>query len=88
MSWSINLIGKPENLIEALNKHSDVLTDKSKEEYDEVLPHMIGIIKMNYSVNAIPVMQLSANGHGYSTNGVQQHSQCHFELKPLPGSLV
>lgn len=88
MSWSINLIGKPDSLIEALNANSAKLDGNSKQEYDEVLPSMIGIIKMNYSATLPPVLQLSAAGQGYSTNGVPQHSQCSFELKPLNGILV
>jgi hypothetical protein len=62
MSWSVSFIGKPEKVIEALQKQSETLTGESKKEYDSALPHLIGLVNENFGTS-YPV-KLAASGHG------------------------
>ena len=65
MSWSVSFIGTPEKVIEALEKESTRLTDQSKKEFDFALPHLIGLIALNYGPGYFNAVKLEANGHGY-----------------------
>jgi hypothetical protein len=62
MSWSIAFIGKPEKVVEALQKQSETLNGESKKEYDSALPHLIGLVNENFGT-PYPV-KLAASGHG------------------------
>jgi len=83
MSWSINLIGKPDNLVEALEKKSVELNGKSKEEFDEVLPSLIKIIKLNYNSAGTSALRVVASGHAY-----EGHSQCSIQVESVGGIIV
>jgi hypothetical protein len=87
MSWSIGLIGKPENLVKALKAESERLKDQSKEEFDAALPHMIGLIELNVSENPVP-MKLEASGHGYIEDGKKKYQTCSCAVNPLGSVLV
>lgn len=78
MSWSVNVIGKPENIISFLEGYSTSLTGQSKEEFDEAMPSIKGLVAMNFNRNGSqPTLQLEANGHavlsdtGYGTCNVR-----------------
>lgn len=62
MSWSISFIGKPEKVVEALQKQSETLTGESKKEYDSALSHLIGLVNENFGT-PYPV-KIAASGHG------------------------
>ena len=62
MSWSVQFIGKPEKVIEALNAQSNTLSGESKAEYDNALPHLTALVGENFGLNL--AVKLSANGHG------------------------
>lgn len=80
MSWSINLIGKSENIKKELEAYGKILTGASKEEYDAALPHLNGLLSLNVNET---VLEFSANGHAYGNN-----SNCNCSVKPLSGKLV
>lgn len=82
MSWSINLIGKPENISVALDEKSKELDGKSKEEFDEALPNLKALITMNKSSWGSS-LQLIASGH---VSG--EYSSCFVEIKSFGGTLV
>jgi hypothetical protein len=65
MSWSIQFIGKPEKVVEALQKQSETMNGDSKVEYDAALPHLVGIVKENFGFDTL--LKIVASGHGYST---------------------
>ena len=65
MSWSVNYIGSPENIVKALEANSEVLSGKSKEEYDDALPHIKALVSQNHSTSYPVTLKISANGHGY-----------------------
>jgi hypothetical protein len=62
MSWSIQFIGKPEKVAEALHANSEKLSGNSKIEYDSALPHLLGLVNENFGFD-FPV-KLAASGSG------------------------
>ncbi len=67
MSWSIYSVGTPQRVIEDLNKHSQVVSGNSKEEYDKALPHLVALVGQNfgsYDSHQTPIVKFSAGGHG------------------------
>ena len=62
MSWSISFIGKPEKVVEALQKQSETLTGESKIEYDSALPHLVGLVNENFGTPYS--VKIAASGHG------------------------
>ncbi len=71
MSWSIAIIGSPENVATALTAQSEKLEGQSKVEFDSAMPHLIGLVKENFGPDN-PVVKLAANGHGYAADGEQK----------------
>lgn len=90
MSWSVTFIGKPANIVAALQKQSEQLTGQSKTEYDAALPHLVGLVQANHHVEEqyTPVLQLQANGHAYVKDEVTQYSNCQVQLTVISGTLV
>lgn len=60
MSWSVMATGTAEQVINALRNQSTILTDQSREEFDDVLPHLEAIVKQNIGGS----ITLNAYGHG------------------------
>lgn len=87
MSWSIGFIGSPEKISEALKAHSEKLTGKSKEEYDDALPHIEALVSQNRNKNYPIVLQLTASGHGY-TDANNDANSVNISITPLGGILV
>lgn len=88
MSWSVYFFGKPEKVVEALEKQSTQLTGLSKEEYDEALPHLIGLAKQNFRKEGDPMIKLNASGHGSKTGDEHTQRQCQVSLEIVYGMLV
>lgn len=80
MSWSVNLVGKADNIKEALRQESQRLTGASKEEFDEALPHMLGLLDLNHNPEHPQTLELDANGHGYFRDGAKVSSTCQVKL--------
>ena len=87
MSWSVQFIGKPENVATALEAESAKFSDQSKVEYDAALPHFVALVKENFG-NIGQVLKFSASGHGYSVNGEQKNRQCLVNIEAIYGTLV
>lgn len=87
MSWSINFIGKPENVVNALNEHSTKLDGQSKAEYDKALPHMVGLVEQNFG-NDNPMVKIAASGHGLSQDGKQTQNYLACNIERIYGILV
>jgi hypothetical protein len=87
MSWSVQFIGKPEKVVEALNENSKKMIDvQSKMEFDSALPYLIGIVKENFGFDY--AVKLTASGHGYSVNGEQKNRQLAASIEIVYGLLV
>lgn len=76
-------IGSPENVINALKDHSNKIDGKSKEEYDAVLPNIVGIVEQNYCTAYPATISVSANGH--ANDG---YSSCNVTVSQLAGQIV
>jgi hypothetical protein len=87
MSWSINFIGKPENVAAALVEQSAKMDGQSKVEYDAALPHFVALVKENFGPNP-PFVKLAASGHGFETNKEGRYRQCSVTLEFIHGTLV
>ncbi len=83
MSWSVNFIGAPENIEKALHAESSKLSGASKAEFDEAMPNIVGLLRMNFSAGASPVMHLTANGHAHD-----QYSNCAVTLCLFSGGTI
>jgi hypothetical protein len=87
MSWSITFIGKPDSIAEALQKNSDSLNGQSKLEFDSALPHLTALVKENFGPS-VPLIKISASGHGTATDGVQTQRHLSVSIEPIYGVLV
>jgi hypothetical protein len=87
MSWSIQFIGKPENIAKALEDYSGKLSGQSKVEYDSALPHLVGLVKENFGENP-PLLKLEASGHGSVVNGEQKQRNLTVNLLSFYGNFV
>jgi|GEM_PF-2231670 len=65
MSWSVEFFGKPKAVAKAISEHSENLEGQSKEEYDNALPHLVGLVAQNFSpINPEKIIRIMAHGHG------------------------
>lgn len=87
MSYSVSLIGSPEGIKRRLRQHSEVLTDQSKREFDDVLPALETIVDQNSNVESKVCLRLEAHGHAYFNGGVKQYGNCTVKVEPI-GVLV
>jgi hypothetical protein len=88
MSWSVDFIGSPDNIVAALEKESEKLTGPSKHEFDSVLPSLIRLVKQNHNKETPPVLKLTASGHADIINGEPIYSYCRANLEQVLGTLV
>jgi len=85
MSWSVNFIGKPEKVSEALMAQSAQMNGDSKVEYDAALPHLVALVNENFG-NDSPV-KLAASGHG-TAGGTNPNRYLTVTCEPIYGLLV
>ena len=93
MSWSVSLIGKPQNVASALDAHSTKLRGQCKLEFDAALPNLKGLVLENFvgadkSNYCEPVVILEASGSGCGIGGEQVHRSCIVSLKTNYCTLV
>lgn len=95
MSWSVNAIGKPEDVVTYLEAQSEKQSGQCKVEYDAALPHLIGLVRENFSVdNPNLRIKLSANGHGgtrvdsETKQTVQAYRNCAVTLETFNANFV
>lgn len=86
MSWSISFVGKPEKVAEALEAYSSNLSDYSKEEYDNALPSMKGLVLSNFGNESL--VRITANGHGMKVDGVPKQGYLDCNIEQLYTTLV
>lgn len=89
MSWSISFIGTPEKVSNALSKHSEAISGASKAEYDAALPHLKGIVDLNFNkTNPPTLIKMSASGSGIHTSEGQVQGSCKVNIEEMWGMLV
>jgi len=84
MSWNISMIGTSDKICEALDKRAEEMDDLSKEEFEQVLPHLKEIVRLNFN-HEEPVidkmlLELVASGHRYKKNGEWVFSNVQVKL--------
>ena len=95
MSWSVSLIGKPENVVKALQDESLKQQGQCKVEYDSILPHLVGIVSENFvseegaKNNYVqPMVKLDASGSGSASSTAQLQRSCTVKLEYFYSKLV
>jgi hypothetical protein len=87
MSWSVNFIGKPQNVVNALIAESNKMSGQSKEEFDAALPHIVDLVKENIGENAF--IKVDAAGHGIKDkDGIFYQKNCKVSIDYFYGNLV
>ena len=84
MSWSVQFIGKPEKVVEALTEQSEKISGESKVEYDTALPHLIALVKENFGSGY--AIKLVASGRG--SMGEKPSRQLTVSIELIYGLLV
>ena len=86
MSWSVNFLGTPNKVSEALTAQSEKLSGQSKQEFDDALPHMKALIESNVGDNKY--VKLVANGHATFTDGVKTEGYTVVNIEAAYGLVV
>lgn len=92
MSWSISLIGKPANIIAALDGAADQFTGQSRLEFEAALPALKALAAENFADEdhgfVLPTLRLDASGSGSAVEGAQLHRSLIVKLEPFYARLV
>jgi hypothetical protein len=91
MSWSVNLIGTPEKVVEELKARSEKESGQCKVEYDAALPALVCAVEQNFNKqeNASPVLvKLDASGSGWAKDGAQVQRSCRILCEQISGKLL
>lgn len=91
MSWNVSIIGQPEAVVAELDRESERQSGQCKVEFDSAKPHLVGLVKENFSKNASSqplIVHLEASGSGYESGGTQVSRSCLVSLKSLYARLA
>lgn len=92
MSWSVNLVGKPEAVAAALEEESAKFEGQSKVEFDDAKSHLAALVKENFAKDGSgynePVISLEASGHGTSRGGDQLQRTLTVKIQPSYSRIV
>lgn len=95
MSWSVNIVGPAEKVVEELLAHRESLDGQSLKEYESALPHLCGIVAQNYAKKsavesgyASPVVRVTASGSGVARDGEVIYSTCSVNVENYYGKVV
>ncbi len=85
MSWSFQGIGYPDKVIEALEADKAHHNGQYLEEYLAALPHLVALVKQNFSEpeNPQPVVEIEASGTGWAREGQQVFRNCEVSIKTI-----
>lgn len=92
MSWSVQLIGKPEAVAAELDKVSESLSGQSRVEFDAAKPHLQGLVRQNFAKEntqfVAPLVRLNASGSGTAYGDEQTQRTCMVTVEPLYGKVL
>jgi hypothetical protein len=87
MSWSVQLLGSPDRVVEDLLAQSAKMDGQSKKEFDNATSSIIELIGQsfgNYHESEAVIIRLTASGHGqFAADGTQTISRCNVNLECL-----
>jgi hypothetical protein len=69
MSWSVEFVGHPDRVIDALKDHGTKLVGQAQIEYLDSVPHLIGLVSQSFVKEGVPgyskpFLKLKAHGSG------------------------
>ncbi len=81
MSWSVNFIGRSEEIIKYLDDYSVKMEGggQSKIEYDDALPHLKALVLQNFGFNR--TIKIAAHGSGWAENGEQKNRSLYCSIE-------
>jgi hypothetical protein len=93
MSWSVSLAGNPAKVVAALEAESAKQTGQCKIEFDDALPHLVGLVNQNFQNREgdqypQPSITLEACGSGSSQDGKQLNRDIQVTLKRSAHKIV
>lgn len=89
MSWSITAEGRPAEVVEKLQAYGASLTGQSKVEFDDALPHLVGLVNQNHVAAdvtdmVLPHLRIAAYGSGSTRGAKEVCRSCAVDLKTVP----
>lgn len=89
MSWSLNLVGRPEKVVNALNEHGAKLDRNGAAEFEKAKPSLIALVNLNSAQDGNNLIQLSAWGSTTTgSNGGTLASSFRCQIDPIFGALL
>lgn len=94
MSWSVNFVGQPKDLVIALGAAGNSWDGHAKIEYEAARPILISLVQQNFATGegyegiAHPMLHLEASGHGYIDHAKNERRNLFVKLEPLHATLV
>lgn len=86
MSWSIQVIGTPEKVAQALDEHTGKLTGQSLMEFSEAKPHLQALIRQN--VGPEMLVEVAASGHADFQDGARIYGTCQVNISMRFGKIA
>lgn len=80
MSWSFNGVGKPAALKAAIDKAAEGYSGQSKAEFDDVIPHLKGMLDAAHEEAAVSI---EANGHASFADGKRTYANVFVKVQQL-----
>lgn len=78
MSWSVSTSGTPDEVVKGLEEYTSSLgAGQSGEEYEAARPHIIALVRQNYTVEGEqPKIVVNAFGSGSTVGGKETKRSC------------
>jgi len=86
MSWSIQVVGRPDKINDKLERYSESLSGQSKAEFDEAKLHLSALLLQNVGENML--MQFKASGHAVFADGKKTYGVVTVAIEQLYGELA
>lgn len=90
MSWSVNVIGRPEAVVKKLDEMETTMSGQSLAEYQEAKPHLQGLVSQIVTTREGwgALVQVEANGHASFQDGKKTSGNVQVKIGPFYGLLV
>lgn len=84
VDWRISCIGDPESVVAYLYQEAQKLSGQARREYDDALPHLVGLVKNNFNAEhpeKTPILKLTACGDGSADK--EEHGFDYFDRRRI-----
>jgi hypothetical protein len=80
MSWTFIKTGTVDEIVKALDDHSNSIAGQSQEEFDAAKPHIAALVKENTEGN----VSVTASGHGLKNeDGSWDTKACRVDIRRI-----